>query len=316
MRSRHINVRVDLERIRASAQTIRDTTRVELIAVVKADAYGLGAEPVAAALAGVADEFAYFTIHEAREVGRPGIVLGPPEAEPSAYRELSLRPIIASEADARRYAGLRGVVSVDTGMQRFGCPIEAAQALARLAAAADLCTHARDAAAVAPLAELRRALGLRTHAASSCLLDRPSAWLDAVRPGVALYRGALRVSTRLQSVRQTHGPVGYSGFVHRHVGILLGGYSNRLAPASVLINGRRQRILEVGMNTAFVSVDPSDRAGDEVVLLGEALTEAQLAAELGVREHEVLCRYGSMGPRDYVNATGTTKSPAPALRQT
>jgi alanine racemase len=70
----------------------------------------------------------------------------------------------------------------------------------------------------------------------------------------------------------------------------------------VLINGRPQRLLEVGMNTSFVSVDAGDKPGDEVVLLGDGLSEATLAAHFGCREHEVLCRYTSMGPRQYVTA--------------
>jgi alanine racemase len=54
------------------------------------------------------------------------------------------------------------------------------------------------------------------------------------------------------------------------------------------------------MNSSFVSVEPSDRVGDEVVLLGDGLTEALLAQHLDCREHEVLCRYCSMGARSYV----------------
>jgi len=127
-----------------------------------------------------------------------------------------------------------------------------------------------------------------------------------VRPGLALYRGAVRVTARLQAVRDTSGPIGYTGFRWPRVGIILAGYSNLLQPAPVLINGRRQMLLEVGMNTCFVSVHPTDKPGDEVVLLGDGLTEATLADHLQVREHEILCRYTAMGPRQHV-----CKAPAP-----
>jgi len=324
MRSRHISVTIDLDRIRASAEQIRSQTRVPLIAVIKADAYGLGAVAVADVLAGIADDFAYFSVQEAREVGRPGLVLGPPEGEPAEYRELGLRPSVAGPADAERLAGLPVAVNVDTGMQRFGCAPERLDDLLRRCAAAELFTHTDDAAGAELLATLSRGHSVRLHAASTSLLHCPPAWLDAVRPGLALYRGALRVATRLVAVRDTSGPVGYGGFRCPRVGIILGGYSNHLSPAPVLINGRRQRILEVGMNTSFVSVDAGDRVGDEVVLLGDELSESAVAQELGVRPHEVLCRYSALGPRQYARAAAplrprsacTIQSTAPAPQRT
>lgn len=297
MRSRQIQARVDLDRIRANAEQIRRTTGVALIAVIKADAYGLGAVPVADVLAGVADEFAYFSLAEAAEVGRPGLVIGPPDGDPSQFRELGLRAAISTREHLRAFAGCAVAVQVDTGMQRFGCSPEDASELLRLSGCGEAFTHARDLAAVA---RLRSACnGARLHAAASGMLDLPEARLDAVRPGVALYRGALRVSTRLVLVRATHGPAGYTGFERPHIGLIPAGYSNLLRPASVVINGRRQRMLEVGMNTTFVSVDPRDRVGDEVVLLGDGLSEAELARELDCREHEIMCRYGAMGQRTY-----------------
>ncbi len=316
MRSRHITVEIDLEAVRSSAERIRRRTGVGLLAVIKADAYGLGAAAVADALTGVADELAYFSIHEAREVGKPGLVLGPPEAEAAEYRELGLRPTVFTAADARRLADTPCMVSVDTGMQRFGCEAERVEELLACGNVTDLLTHTGRPEGAAKLRELGRATGRRLHAAASALLDHPEAWLDAVRPGVALYRGAMRVTARLVSVRTTYGPAGYTGFECPHVGLILAGYGNLLGPAPVMINGRRQRIIEAGMNSSFVSVDPRDKAGDEVVLLGDGLDEATVAAALGVREHEVLCRYGATGMRQYQGcAAGRTVSYQRAGRQ-
>jgi len=308
MRSRHIHARVDLDRIRANAEQIRRATGVALIAVIKADAYGLGAARVADALAGVADEFAYFSLFEATEVGRPGLVIGPPDGDPSQFRELGLRAAISNREQLRVFAGCAVAVQVDTGMQRFGCAPDEAAELLRVSGCGEAFTHARDLAAVARLKNACH--GARLHAAASSMLDLPEARLDAVRPGVALYRGALRVSTHLMLVRATRGPVGYTGFEQPHIGLIPAGYSNLLRRASVVINGRRQRMLEVGMNTTYVSVDPRDRTGDEVVLLGAGLSEAELAHELDCREHEVLCRYGAMGQRTY------SPSITPALSMT
>jgi len=315
MRCRHVQVVVNLDHVRAAAETIRRAVPVRLIAVIKADAYGLGAPQVADALASVVDEFAYFSVHEAREVGRPGLVLGPPEGDPAAYRELNLRPPITNRADAERFAGMPVAIKLDTGMQRFGCPADLLDDLLARCHATDIFTHAM---ALPAARKLRDACGGQSqwlHAASTSLLDCPEAWLDGVRPGLALYRGAVRVSTRLHCVRATVGGVGYTQFECPHIGVILAGYANHLRPGPVVLNGRRQRLLEVGMNTAFVSVDARDRAGDEVVLLGDGLTEAELAAHFDCREHEILCRYTAMGQRSYVGAPATanqTVTPATA----
>lgn len=303
MRSPHVTVTIDLDRVRDAAESIRRRTGVPLIAVIKADAYGLGAARVAQALSGVADEFGYFSIEEARQVGCPGLVLGPPLGDPQEYRALNVRPAVGNPTDAERFRGLPVALNVDVGMQRFGCPPEELPELLdrcrRLCQPVDALAHVVDPLAARRFADLCRGSVPRLHAAASALLDWPDAWLDAVRPGLALYRGAVRVSTPLHSVRSTSGPVGYTGFRCRHVGIILAGYSQGLSPASVTINGRRQRMLEVGMNSSFVSVDPADRPGDEVVLLGDGLSESDLAGELHVREHEVLCRYTAAGRRRY-----------------
>ncbi len=303
MRSPYVDVVVDLDHVRASAESIRRNTGVALIPVIKADAYGLGAVQVADALATVASEFAYFYIDEARQVRRPGLALGPPLGDPAEYRELSVRPTIGRLADADRFAGSPVCIEVDTGMQRFGCGGEQLDALAARCDVQDYMTHAVAIEGVQRFVELVGHRGRPKHAACSTLLHRPEAWLDAVRPGFALYRGAVRVSTRLVALRATKTPIGYTGFETPRVGIVLCGYASGLRPGPVLINGRQQHVLEVGMNTCFVSADARDEVGDEVVLLGDELTEQALAIHHQIRPHEVLCRYTAMGPRRYRGET-------------
>ncbi|MCC6357809.1 MAG: alanine racemase [Phycisphaerales bacterium] len=309
MRTKHITATIDLDHIRANAERIRAHTRVPVVAVIKADAYGLGAARVADAIASAVDDFAYFYVSEAREVGRPGLVIGPPEDDPSEYRELGLRPSIGSLRDAERFRGVRVAVTVDTGMQRFGCDPGDLDALLEAVATDEIHTHAANLDAVERFVGVVGGRPLRKLCACTAMLECREAWLDGVRPGIGLYRGSTRVSTRLYTVRDTQGPIGYTGFVAPRVGVILGGYTNRIAPgAPVIINGRRQVILETGMNSSYVSVEPGDRAGDEVVLLGDGLTEAEVGSALNVREHEVLCRYGAGGVRVY--CTGSLHSTA------
>jgi alanine racemase len=308
MRSKHVSVTIDLERIRTNAERIIAATGKPLIAVVKADAYGCGAVSVAHALTGIVSEFAYFTLEEAAEVGHPGLVLGPPDAEPVRFAELQARPTITSDAEADRYRKLPCAINVDTGMQRFGCSVEKLHELVRRCNVRDIWSHCNSRESAQQLNEATAGLGYPRHGASTALLNEPSAWLDAVRPGVALYREAMRVSTRLVVARDTKGPVGYGGFSAERIGIILVGYAYGLRPGPVLINGRPQRMLEVGMNCTYVSIDPADRVGDEVVLLGDGLTAAEVARETQSREHEVLCRYGAIGFRRNLNAKTPRRS--------
>lgn len=300
MYSPYVDVAINLDQVRASAEAIRAKTGVRLIAVLKADAYGLGAPQVADTLASVADEFAYFSLYEARQVRRPGLALGPPDGDPAEYRELHLRPAVANLTAARRLAGVRVSIKVDASLQRFGCPPEELDALVAACDVEDYFSHSTTPESALRLKAACAGRGRPIHAAATELLNHPETWFDAVRPGLALYRGSVRVTSRLSSVHETTEPIGYSNFTYPRVGIFLAGYSNAVRPGPVLINGRPQRILESGMNTSYVSVAPNDKPGDEVVLLGDGLTEEQLAGHFACRPHEILCRYTTMGPRRYI----------------
>ncbi|MBN1347443.1 MAG: alanine racemase [Phycisphaerae bacterium] len=295
-----IEVVIDLDRIRANARAIKRETGRAVIAVVKSDAYGLGAGAVSDALAGIVDEFAYFNLSEARAVGRPGLILGPLSGPGEAHAELSVRPAVGSISEARAVGRIPAALNVDTGMQRFGCRPEEIDAIRRISHVVEAFTHTIKVAGARMLARLCAGKVARVHAAGTALLDRPTAWLDAVRPGLGLYLGAMTVRTRLAVARELDGPAGYRQFRSRRAGVILCGYSSGFAPGVVLVKGRRRRVLEVGMNTAFVEVGSDDAPGDEVTLLGGALTEMMLAKALGCSPHDVLCRYSRLGPRGYV----------------
>jgi alanine racemase len=53
--------------------------------------------------------------------------------------------------------------------------------------------------------------------------------------------------------------------------------------------------MEVGMQSAYVTLHESDRAGDEVILLGEGLTQADIAFAWGVTPHHALMVMATMG---------------------
>lgn len=299
-RSPHVTVTVDLDRIRANAEALAAHIGVPLIAVVKADAYGLGAEPVADAIEAVVERFAVFGPADALALGRPALALGPVVAEAARYRALQLRPCVGSAAEAEAMRGLRVAINVDTGMQRFGCPPAELDALLARCDAAEVLSHAVTVEAAERLQAVAGHLGLPLHAAGSALLHEPRAWLDAVRPGDALYAGALEVTAPLVTVRTTHGPVGYTGFEHRQVGVILVGYAQGLrAGAPVWIGETRQQLLEVGMNAAFVGVPPGARVGDAVELVGRHVEALEVATALALTPQQVCCLYAGLGERRY-----------------
>jgi alanine racemase len=213
----HASIRHNLEVIRSVA------AGAEVIAVVKANAYGHGAVAVARTLeaAGV-ERLAVATIDEARELRQAGIRapllllwgIGPDEA--SAAVELSLEPIVYEArpidwlAAAARSAGRRiGVhLKLDTGLGRQGADPSAAVELAHAVvrdpylALAGTMTHLAvpgedDAYTEVQLLRLARALdalrssgidpGLVHVSASAGILSGVAGPADAVRPGLALY---------------------------------------------------------------------------------------------------------------------------------
>ena len=133
-------VLVDLDRITENFRAICQKAGVPVMAVVKADAYGHGAVPVAKALQADCEFFGVATILEALELRRSGIqkpilVLGnmPAEAYPEAIR-LGVRPTLYDPHEIRQLAQAAAQVgmeakyhlAVDTGMNRIGVvPTEA-----------------------------------------------------------------------------------------------------------------------------------------------------------------------------------------------
>lgn len=305
-RSRHVAVSIDLGRVRANVQEIVRTTGVPLIAVIKADAYGLGASEVAPAIRDLVGTFCVFSLREAAEAqlwertARPAIAIGPPwTMNPDEYRTLHVRPAVSAVEPAAALRAADPLLCVDTGQQRFACPIDRIDEAIRAGGCNEAFTHATR---VEQVRQLKSAAGgkvERLHAAGSSLLDCQEAWLDAVRPGLAMYHGAVRMSARLVEVHRTQGPAGYTGFSSEFHGVILAGYSNGLRAGPCLLNGRPSRILEVGMQSAFVEIGASHRPGDEVVLLGDTLSEQDVATAWGTTPHEAMFRLAGLGVRTY-----------------
>ncbi len=182
--------------------------------MVKANAYGLGAVPVAKALEPLDPwGFGVATADEGRElrnagVLRPILVVQPTSLMLGPCAEAGLTPVLGSIADVRRWLALTTLpfhVGVDTGMNRGGIPWdefrEVASEFARAPGFDGIATHfhsaERDPASVREQwSRFQAAIGALperprfVHAANSAaVLHHPEVCADLVRPGIFLYGG-------------------------------------------------------------------------------------------------------------------------------
>jgi len=212
-------VEIDAGAIEANAAALRPSG-AELMAVVKADAYGHGAVVAArAALAGGATWCGVALVEEGLELRTAGVeapilVLSefPPGAEAVALAHRLTPSVYSAEGLARLATAARGGlgvhVKVDTGMHRVGVwPSEDLPAFLVDVAAAGLevegiWTHlakseddmeatARQLAAYNAALDAVKAAGFvpefRHAANSGGVLRHPESHYDLVRPGIALY---------------------------------------------------------------------------------------------------------------------------------
>src|SRR5688500_3230916 len=127
-RSPHVTVRVDLRRVRRNTEEVARRTAVPVLAVVKADAYGLGAARVAPAIRDVVDGFYVFDAAEAveyrlfAETGRRTVALLGASDDPQDYLPHRIHPVVSTAERAAALRAAKPVLSMDTGQQRFACP--------------------------------------------------------------------------------------------------------------------------------------------------------------------------------------------------
>jgi alanine racemase len=233
---------IDLGAITANARALAGVVGPEVatIAVVKADAYGHGAVPVARAL--VAEgvrALAVSLVEEGLELRRAGVrarvlVMGGVYA--GAHRDVvanRLEPVLSDLADVRPLARAAAAAAtrlpvhlkVDTGMSRLGVRAEDVGLLLDAVLAepsleiVGFCTHLASADSdpemtrhqlgrfEQSLAQVRARAGdgITVHVANSAgTLGFPESRYDAIRPGLALYtmtRPAMRFVTAIAQLR-------------------------------------------------------------------------------------------------------------------
>jgi alanine racemase len=205
-------IEIDLGALQRNAAEMARRAAVPLLPMVKADAYGLGAVPVARALDTLQPwAFGVATVPEGAELRRAGIdrpvlVFTPLLADEfGSVRAHNLVPTLGSAAQIRQWVesgGGRWHLAIDTGMNRAGVPWDRIGEVSELVRShppegAFTHFHSADADDGSVAVQERRfesvlkALPVRPlhlHAENSPSLERrgPSPWTLA-RPGVFLY---------------------------------------------------------------------------------------------------------------------------------
>ena len=362
------NLDYNIKNIKAKAGEGR-----ELIGVIKADAYGHGSVMCADVLRqnGV-KTFAIATLQEAitlREAGAKEeiIMLGlTPDMYADVIVDYDITPVVCdsinakaiSDAAAAKGKVVSGLIAVDTGMGRIGYladQIETAvfdikkmtmlpnfkikgmfSHMSTADAADKTYSHEQEAKYNVFYEALTKSgieIPFRTLANSASIMELPSIYFDAVRPGIILYgcypsnevdKNQLSIkpvmSIKANIVHLKDVPENFSvGYGRKYISekpariatIALGyadGYPRPYsAQAKVIVNGVVCPIAgNICMDQCMIDVSnvPNVKVGDEVIVMGSDGVHTILADDIaeatGTINYEICCAFGQRLPKVYV----------------
>ena len=343
-----------------------------IIGIVKADGYGHGAFEVVQTLKnnGV-KSFGVATLQEAVTLREQGvddeiITLGlTPDFYKSVTVEYGLTPVVCSyqnalaiSDEAGKYGKtINGLIAIDTGMGRIGFPDSDPDAAPEIGKISELPnfkikglishfstsdeadkTYAteqgkRFLAFQDKLTSAGISINFRTFANSGAIMQFPSSYYDAVRPGIILYgcypcdesdrtqislKQVMSVKANIVLLKKV--PPGTSISYGRHftterdsliATISLGyadGYPRPLSgKAKVIVGGRFAKIAgNICMDQCMIDVTdvPSVKPGDEVIITGSdginTIPIDEIARETGTICNEIVCAFGQRLPKVYI----------------
>ena len=345
----------------------------QLIGVIKADAYGHGSEEVARVLAenGVTI-FAVATLQEAIVLRQAGfiqqeiIMLGlTPDLYADTIAEYDITPVTCSFANAKAISDaaektgkvVKGLIAVDTGMGRIGyqpydpAAIEDVKKMTKLSnfrikgmfshfSTADALdktyTHGQEKKYADFYAALTAAgveVPFRTLSNSAAIMEVPTAYYDAVRPGIILYglypsdevnkkeldiKPVMSVKVNIVHLKEVGEDfsVGYGRkFISRRpskIATLALGYADGYprpfsAYGRVIVNGVYAPLAgNICMDQCMVDVTdvPNVKVGDECIIVGSdgknTILADEIASATGTINYEIACAFGQRLPQVYV----------------
>ncbi len=345
----------------------------QVIGVIKADGYGHGSVMCANVLRenGV-KTFAVATLQEVITLRNAGakeeiIMLGlTPDMYADTIAEYDITPVVCDSANAKAISDAAakagktvfGLIAVDTGMGRIGyladeieTSVEDIKKIASLpnfkikgmfshmstADAADKTySHEQESKYNAFYEALTKAgihIPMRTLANSASIMELPSIYFDAVRPGIILYgcypsnevdKKQLSIkpvmSVKANIIHLKDVPENFSvGYGRKYISekpariatIALGyadGYPRPYsAQAKVIVNGVVCPIAgNICMDQCMIDVSnvPNVKVGDEVIVMGSDGVNTILADDIaeatGTINYEIVCAFGQRLPKVYV----------------
>ena len=315
---------IDLSAIRANAQVIKKLSKnSKFFAVVKADAYGHGAEEVSRAVEDIVDGFCVAIIEEGislRVAGitKPVLVFAPPPESYDAARakEYDLIVTVNSEKTARLCKENSCHIKVNTGMNRLGCTISELPEIIKVlklenieGVYSHLYAPQDTAACAAQFALFERAArfvktykpNVCAHLAASGGILRGGRYLfDGVRAGILLYgyapegfnadvKPALKVyARRVQTTEFVGGGIGYNRADKRYdkLGVYRCGYADGFF-----------RTVPLGEKTLCMDSFISER-GEEMLCVMDNADE--YAKRCGTISYEVLTSVTQRSERIYI----------------
>ena len=345
----------------------------EMIGVIKADAYGHGSVKVAEVLReNGCKTFAIATLQEAvtlREAGAKEeiIMLGlTPDMYADTIVNYDITPVVCDFANAKAFSDaaakagktVSGLIAVDTGMGRIGYladeleyAVEDVKKIAALpnfkikgmfshmstADAFDKTYSHQQEAKYNKFYEALTAAGIeipfRTLANSASIMELPTVYFDACRPGIILYgcypsdevdvnqlsiKPVMSVKANIVHLKDV--PAGFSvGYGRRYISekpskiatIALGyadGYPRPYSSqAKVIVNGVIAPIAgNICMDQCMIDVTdvPDVKVGDEVIVMGtdgkNTILADDIAKATGTINYEITCAFGQRLPQVYV----------------
>jgi len=367
---------VSLTRLQQNFRAVRDhvSPGVTVCAVVKAHAYGHGAVECARALEregakwfGVTSTDEGLALRDGGIAGNILLMTGFWRGDEELVIENQLTPAVWQRehierleraSERLRKDSVNVHLKVDTGMTRLGASLEELPHLLGMLSAArhvkveGLFSHLASAEVVdspqvdEQMAGFERAVALAKQSSvlpvylhianTSAIATRAKAWMNFVRPGIALYgyqlpsvregrsfdlpvRPVLSWKTRIFSLRDVASgqAIGYGGaYIAKaaaRIAALPVGYADGLSRklssrGRVIVNDRYASIVgNVSMDITLADVTeiPGVEIGTEAIILGQSqhcsVTAADHAQLAGTIPYEILCNISKRVPRHYVS---------------
>ncbi|MEG0291520.1 MAG: alanine racemase [Anaerovoracaceae bacterium] len=344
----------------------------EIIGVIKADGYGHGSVKIAEVLRenGV-KTFAVATLQEAIVLREGGvlediIMLGlTPDMYADTIVKYNITPVVNSASNAAAISAeaeihgvtVEGLVAIDTGMGRIGYLTDDPEAILDIKKMEELSnfkikglfSHFATADAAdktfakvqeqryndfdAALKEAGVNMPMRTFANSASIMEIPSVYFDAVRPGIILYgcypsnevdkslldlKPAMSIKANIIHLKTV--PAGFScGYGRKFIAeresviatVALGyadGYPRPYSSqAKVIVGGKMAPIAgNICMDQCMIDVTDVKgvKVGDEVIIMGSdgknTILADDIAEATGTINYEICCAFGQRLPKVYI----------------